>query len=315
MNNIKPLLHLLDLEHLSHDVITEILTRAEACFDPSTQQLKQMNTLTGLTLANIFYEPSTRTRSTFELAAKRLNANVLNLNIQASSTKKGESLLDTIRNLEAMQCDLFVLRHPSEGAAAFVAKHVKSHVGVINAGDGCHAHPTQALLDAFTIQKHKGPISELSVAIVGDVLHSRVARSQIHMLHQMRARSIRIIGPRTLLPSDGKHLGVQVETDIKKGLEDIDVIIMLRLQLERQQKGLIPSGHRYYQHYGLTEETLQYANPNALVIHPGPINRGIEIQSEIADGPQAVILDQVKNGIAVRMSVLSILSENHRVQK
>lgn len=313
MNKSKPFLHLLDLEQISADTISRILNRAEDFFEPKTQKFRQTNDLDGLTLANLFYEPSTRTRSTFELAAKRLGANVLNLNIQASSTKKGESLLDTIRNLEAMQCNLFVIRHPSEGAAAFVAKHVKPHVGVINAGDGCHAHPTQALLDAYTIQKHKGSISELSVAIVGDVLHSRVARSQIHMLHQLRARSIRIIGPRTLLPRDAKHLGASVETDMRKGLEDVDVIIMLRLQLERQQKGLIPSGHRYYQHYGLTEETLGFANKNALVIHPGPINRGTEIQSEIADGPQAVILDQVTNGIAVRMSILSLIAENHRV--
>lgn len=311
MPNDKKFLHLLDLTYLKADLIQSIIDRAYQFLDQNNK-IKKSNDLSAITVANLFYEPSTRTRATFELAAKFLGAQVLNLDIQHSSTKKGEALIDTIRNLQAMQCNIFILRHPSEGAASFVSKHIQPNIGLINAGDGCHAHPTQALLDAFTIQKHKGPIDQLSVAIVGDVLHSRVARSQIHMLHQLKARNIRIIGPKTLLPKNGQALGVQYETDLKKGLEDVDVIIMLRLQSERQNAGLIPSGSRYYHQYGLTEESVSYANANALIIHPGPINRGIEIQSKIADSPQAVILDQVTNGLAIRMSILSKIAENQQ---
>ncbi len=303
--------HLLTLEGLPPDVIRSLLDRAKSLFDKEGN-LPQLNTLSGRTVANLFFEPSTRTRSTFELAAKRLSLNVLNLNIQHSSAQKGESLRDTIRNLEAMRCDLMVVRHSTSGAAHFVAQVVKEGVGVINAGDGCHAHPTQALLDMFTIEKHKGPLNALCVAILGDIRHSRVARSQIQALHLLGARKVRIIGPKTLLPALPHTLGVHVYPDLKHGLRDVDVIMVLRLQQERMMGTLLPGGDAFYREYGLTEDTLTYAHPDALVVHPGPMNRGVEIQSEIADGPNAVILDQVTNGIAIRMAVMSWIAQTQR---
>ncbi|MFI4938087.1 MAG: aspartate carbamoyltransferase catalytic subunit [Candidatus Berkiellales bacterium] len=301
--------HLLTIEGLSRDHIIEILNKAEQFFSPSGSII-QNKALQGKTIANLFFEPSTRTHSTFELAAKKLSASVLNLNIQQSSTSKGESLRDTVRNLQAMQCHLFVIRHSTSGAAHFVAEHVNPDVSIINAGDGWHAHPTQALLDMFTIRKHRGDLQKLCVAIVGDILHSRVARSQIHALKLLNVGEIRLIGPKTLMPAKIEQLGVKTFHSLKEGLKGVDIIMMLRLQLERMQKGLLPSGNAYYRMYGLTSETLSLANPNALIIHPGPINRGIEIQSDIADSPNAVILDQVTNGIAVRMSIMSLLTEN-----
>lgn len=301
--------HLLTIEGLQQEHIIEILNRAENFFT-SSGEIVQTPQLNGKIVANLFYEPSTRTRSTFELAAKKLSASVLNLNISHSSISKGESLRDTVRNLQAMQCQLFVIRHGSSGAAHFISQHVDPHVRIINAGDGRHAHPTQALLDMFTIRKHRGDLSKLRVAIVGDILHSRVARSQIHALRLMRASEIRVIGPKTLLPTFIEDLGVKVFHCLSEGLKDVDIIIMLRLQTERMQKGLLPKGNAYYRLYGLTTESLAMANPNALIIHPGPINRGVEIQSDIADSPNAVILDQVTNGIAVRMAVMSLLMEN-----
>lgn len=302
--------HLLTIDGLSIEHIHTILNLAENYFAKDSGQIIQTQALQGKTVANLFFEPSTRTRSTFELAAKKLSAQVLNLHIAQSSTSKGESLRDTVRNLQAMQCELFVVRHHSSGAAHFIAEQVNNQVAIINAGDGCHAHPTQALLDMFTIKKHRGDFKNLSVAIVGDVLHSRVARSQIHALNILKTGEIRVIGPKTLLPVHIDKMGVKVFHSLEQGLKGVDVIMMLRLQTERMQSGLLPKGNAYYRLYGLTTETLANANPNALIIHPGPINRGVEIQSEIADSPNAVILDQVTNGIAVRMAVLSHLMEN-----
>ncbi len=310
-NKDKRLKHLLTIEGLKKEHIIEILNKAEDFFVPSGE-IKQTSLLQGKTVANVFFEPSTRTRSTFELAAKKLCANVLNLDISHSSTSKGESLRDTVRNLQAMQCQIFVVRHSASGAAHFVASHVNEDVCIINAGDGCHAHPTQALLDMYTIRKHRGEFHKLNVAIVGDILHSRVARSQIQALQILGAAQIHVIGPKTLMPKYIEHLGVKVFHNLHEGLQGVDVIMMLRLQLERMQSGLLPKGNAYYRLYGLTHESLQAANKDALIIHPGPINRGVEIQSDIADGPNAVILDQVTNGIAVRMAVMSLLAENSK---
>jgi len=303
------LCHLLTIDGLTKDHLITILNRAEQFFTPSGE-IVQTEHLQGKTVANCFFESSTRTRSTFELAEKKLSANVLNLDISHSATSKGESLRDTIRNLQAMQCKMFVIRHAISGAAHFVAQHLQPGISVINAGDGCHAHPTQALLDMFTIRKHRGDFHKLRVAIVGDILHSRVARSQIHALNLLGVGEIRVIGPKTLLPSHIEHFNVKVFHHLDQGLSGVDVIMMLRLQKERMQNGLLPSKNAYYRLYGLTTKSLQAANPNALIIHPGPINRGVEIQSDIADSPNAVILDQVTNGIAVRMAVMSLLTEN-----
>lgn len=301
--------HLLTIEGLSKKHLLEILDLAETFFKTDNHKLSQVDTLKNSTVANLFFEPSTRTRSTFELAAKNLSGKVLNLNIQQSATTKGETLRDTVKNIEAMQCDILVIRHSTAGAADFVAKHVAPGVSVINAGDGWHAHPTQALLDMYTIRKHRGDINKLNIAIVGDIKHSRVARSQIHALHLMGAQNIRVIAPKTLLPSHPDALGVSVFHDLKTGLTDVDVIMMLRLQRERMKNGLLPKGNAYYRMYGLTEESLTYAHPNALIVHPGPINRGVEIQSDIADSPRAAILDQVTNGVAIRMAVMTLLKE------
>jgi aspartate carbamoyltransferase catalytic subunit len=304
--------HLLTTDGLRQEDIVNILDRAEQFFSPDHQEIIDTDHLHGKTVANLFYEPSTRTQSTFELAAKKLSANVLNLQIAHSSTSKGESFLDTVKNLQAMQCQLFVIRHSASGAAHFIASQVEPKVAVINAGDGCHAHPTQALLDMFTIRRYRPDFKKLTVAIIGDVLHSRVARSQIHALHTLRVGEIRVIGPKTLIPVNIEQCGVHVFHDLAQGLQGVDVIMMLRLQKERMEDGLLPAGDTYYRMYGLTTETLALANPDALIIHPGPINRGVEIQSEIADSPNAVILAQVTNGIAVRMAVMSILMENAR---
>ncbi len=265
-----------------------------------------MPLLRGKTIANLFFEASTRTRTTFELAAKRLSADVLNISISTSASVKGESLLDMLRNLEAMQCDMFVVRHSESGAAHFIASHVAPHVSVINAGDGCHAHPTQAMLDMFTIRRHKKEFNDLRVAIVGDIKHSRVARSQIHALTTLGAAEVRVIAPKTLIPDEVQSLGVHVFHKMETGLRDVDVVIMLRLQNERMQGAYLPGPHEYFQLFGLTAEKLSLAKPDAIVMHPGPINRGVEIDSGVADGDQSVILDQVTNGIAVRMAVMSM---------
>ena len=298
--------HFLTIEGLPAALLTEILDVAESFSAVTAQPVKKVPLLRGKTIFNLFFEPSTRTRTTFELAAKRLSADVMNMNISTSATKKGESLLDTLKNLEAMYSDMFVVRHANSGAAQLIAQHVAPHISVINAGDGRHAHPTQAMLDMFTIRRHKPDLTALRVAIVGDILHSRVARSQIHALNTLNAGEVRVVGPKTLLPSHVEQLGVQVHHSMKEGLKDVDVVIMLRLQHERMDSALLPSEHEYFRLYGLTEETLAYAKPDAMVMHPGPVNRGVEIASSIADGPRSVILEQVSNGLAIRMAVMSM---------
>ena len=298
--------HFLNIGDLRREEITHILDTAESFTSVDGQAVKKVPLLRGKTIVNLFFEPSTRTRTTFELAAKRLSADVLNINVATSATTKGESLLDTLFNLEAMNTDMFIVRHPESGAADFIAKYVSPNVSIINAGDGRHAHPTQAMLDMFTIRKHYNDFSKLRVAIVGDILHSRVARSQIKALNILGIKEVRVIAPRTLLPANVEQLGVSVFQNCKQGLRDVDVIIMLRLQKERMQGAFIPSEHEYFQLYGLTPERLVLAKPDAIVMHPGPINRGVEISSEVADGPQSVILHQVNFGIAVRMAILSI---------
>ncbi|HEY5703397.1 MAG TPA: aspartate carbamoyltransferase catalytic subunit [Gammaproteobacteria bacterium] len=298
--------HFLTIEGLDRSLLLNILDNAESFSGVGDRAIKKVPILRGKTVANLFFEPSTRTRTTFELAAKRLSADILNLNISSSATKKGESLLDTLRTLEAMHCDMFVVRHANSGAAHFIAKHVAPHISVINGGDGRHAHPTQAMLDMFTIRRHKQDFSELRVAIIGDILHSRVARSEIHALSTLGVNEIRVIGPRTLIPRHVETLGVHVYHDMSEGLKEVDVIMMLRLQQERMRSALLPSASEYFQLYGLTEEKLALAKTDAIVMHPGPINRGIEIDSKVADSSQSVILQQVSHGIAVRMAVMAL---------
>jgi aspartate carbamoyltransferase catalytic subunit len=299
--------HFLTIEGLKKPHLAEILDVAESFATVAGKSVKKVPLLRGKTIVNLFFETSTRTRTTFELAATRLSADVQSINIATSATSKGESLLDMLHNLEAMHCDMFVVRHADSGAAHFIAKHVAPHVSVINAGDGRHAHPTQAMLDMFTIRRHKGEFHNLTVAIVGDVLHSRVARSQIHALNTLGVGELRIIGPKTLIPRTFATMGARVFHDMERGLDGVDVVIMLRLQKERMQGALLPSEGEYFQRYGLTEEKLARARPDAIVMHPGPINRGVEIASSVADGPQSVILEQVSNGLAVRMAVMSMV--------
>ena len=296
--------HFLSIEGLDRKLLTEILDTAESFAGMSEQQVKKYPLLRGKTIVNLFFENSTRT--TFDLAATRLSADVLNINIATSATAKGESLLDTIRNLEAMQVDMFIVRHALSGAAHFIAQHVSPGISVINAGDGQHAHPTQAMLDMFTIRRIKKQFAGLRVAIIGDILHSRVARSQIHALNTLGVEEVRVIAPKTLLPVHAQSLQVTVSHNIHQGLQDIDVIIMLRLQKERMSGALLPSESEYFKCFGLSEEKLKIAKPDAIVMHPGPINRGVEITSSVADGPQSVILQQVNYGIAVRMAVMSM---------
>ena len=299
--------HFLSIEGLNRSILEEILANAEMFTALHHKSQKKAPILRGKTIVNLFFENSTRTRTTFELAAKRLAADVTTLNIQSSSAKKGESLLDTIRNLEAMVCDMFIVRHHHSSTTHFIARHCAPHISVINAGDGYHEHPTQAMLDIMTIRQKKGDLSKLKVAIVGDILHSRVARSQIHALNMLNTGEVRVIAPKTLLPAQVKSLGVQVYHYIEDGLKDVDVIIMLRLQKERMQSALLPSPQEFFRFYGLTQQRLKIAKPDAIVMHPGPINRGVEITSEVADGPQSVILDQVTNGLAVRMAIMAMV--------
>jgi aspartate carbamoyltransferase catalytic subunit len=297
--------HLLDIEGLSHALITSLLDATASYMDLNDRSVKKVPQLEGKTVANLFFEASTRTRTTFELAAKRLSADVLNINIGHSATVKGESLLDTVRNLEAMQCDMFIVRHRQSGAAHFLAAQAAPHVSIINAGDGSHAHPTQALLDMFTIRHHKPDFTALTVAIVGDILHSRVARSQIHALRLLNTGEIRVVGPKTLLPTSVESLGVTVYHDMDAGVRDADVIIMLRLQKERMEGALLPSEQEYYQLYGLTRRRLERAKPDAIVMHPGPANRGVEIESSVADGPQSAIMEQFPTALALRLAALA----------
>ncbi len=298
--------HFLTIDGLGRELLTRILDTAESFAGVTARSVKKVPLLRGKVIANLFFENSTRTRTTFELAAKRLSADVLNLNISTSATAKGETLLDTLRNLEAMHVDMFVVRHADSGAAHFIATHADPGVSVVNAGDGRHAHPTQAMLDVFTIRRMKGDLTPLKVAIVGDVLHSRVARSQIAALNALGVSEVRVVGPRTLIPQDARSLGVHVFHDLEAGVRDTDVIIMLRLQRERMRGALLPSEHEYFQLFGLTDERLESAKTDAIVMHPGPINRGVEMDSLVADGPRSVILQQVTHGIAVRMAVMSM---------
>ena len=310
LNEDGKLKHLLSIEGLPKAILNQILDTAESFVGVAEREVKKVPLLRGKTVCNIFFENSTRTRTTFEIAAKRLSADVINLNVSTSSQSKGETILDTVDNLTAMHADMFVVRHAQSGAAHFIARHVEPHIHVINAGDGRHAHPTQGLLDVFTIRRYKPEMHNLRVAIVGDVLHSRVARSEIHALTTLGVPEVRVIAPKTLLPHDVEKLGVQVFHDMEAGLRDVDVVMMLRLQNERMTGALLPSAQEYFKTYGLTQQKLALAKPDAIVMHPGPMNRGVEIDSAVADGQQSVILPQVTYGIAVRMAVMSILAGN-----
>lgn len=308
LNNNGDLHHLLAIEGLPKRIIERILDTAESFVGINEREVKVVPLLRGKSIFNIFFENSTRTRTTFEIAAKRLSADVVSLDVGRSSTNKGETILDTIANLTAMHADVFVVRHSESGAPYLIAQHAAPHVHVVNAGDGRHEHPTQGLLDVFTIRRYKKDFTGLTVAIVGDVLHSRVARSQIHALTTLGVPEVRVIGPRTLLPTDIERLGVRVFTSLEEGLKGVDVVTMLRLQNERMAGALLPSASEYFSRYGLTPQKLALAKPDAIVLHPGPMNRGVEIDSAVADGNQSVILPQVTYGIAVRMAVMAILA-------
>ncbi|PZP62927.1 MAG: aspartate carbamoyltransferase catalytic subunit [Azospira oryzae] len=310
LNQEGALQHLLTIEGLPASILTHILDTADSFVGVTEREVKKVPLLRGKAIFNLFFEPSTRTRTTFEIAAKRLSADVVNLNIAVSSQVKGETVLDTVDNLSAMQADMFIVRHSQSGAAHLIARHVKPGIHVINAGDGRHAHPTQALLDMYTIRHYKKDFRRLRVAIVGDVLHSRVARSQIHALTTLGVPEVRVVGPRTLIPTQVERMGVSVYHDMREGLREVDVVMMLRLQNERMHGSFLPSPQEYFKHWGLTHDKLKLAKPDAIVMHPGPLNRGVEIDSSVADGPQSVILPQVTFGIAVRMAVMSILAGN-----
>ena len=305
LNPDASLRHFLTTEGLSRDLMTQIMDRAEQFLGDDPRQLKKMPLLKGKSIVNLFFENSTRTRTTFEIAAKSLSADVISLDISTSATAKGESLLDTLKNLEAMGADLFVVRHNQSGAPHFIAEHCTPNLAIVNAGDGLHAHPTQAMLDMFTIRQQKGDIANLKVAIIGDIRHSRVVRSQVHALAGLGCKDIRLIGPGTLLPREG--LAGSLHDDLRSGIQDADVVICLRLQKERMASALLPSEAEFHRDFGMTMQRLAWAAPDAIVMHPGPINRGVEIDSELADSERSVILQQVTNGIAVRMAVLSMV--------
>lgn len=300
--------HLLSIEGLPKQVLLQILDTAESFVGVAERDVKKVPLLRGKTVCNIFFENSTRTRTTFEIAAKRLSADVINLNVNTSSQSKGEAILDTVNNLIAMHADMFVVRHSQSGAAHFIAQHVPDNISVINAGDGRHSHPTQGLLDVFTIRRYKPDMHNLRIAIVGDILHSRVARSEIHALTTLGVPEVRVIAPKTLLPNEVEKLGVQVFHNMETGLKDVDVVMMLRLQSERMSGAMLPSTQEFFKTYGLTPEKLSFAKSDAIVMHPGPMNRGVEIDSRVADGKQAVILPQVTYGIAIRMATMAILA-------
>ncbi|MEZ5856511.1 MAG: aspartate carbamoyltransferase catalytic subunit [Hyphomicrobiaceae bacterium] len=297
--------HLLTCEGLSADEITSLLDLADTAAEQNRQISKKRDTLRGRTLINLFFEASTRTQASFELAGKRLGADVMNMNVSTSSVQKGETLIDTAMTLNAMRPDIIVVRHHAAGAVELLSQKVDC--SVINAGDGAHEHPTQALLDALTIRRAKGRLAGLTVAICGDILHSRVARSNIYVLNALGAR-VRLVAPSTLLPTGIERLGAEVYTDMWKGLEDADIVMMLRLQRERMQGNYVPSTREYYHFFGLDHEKLALARPDALIMHPGPMNRGVEIASPIADHSRSVIRDQVEMGVAVRMAVLEALA-------
>ena len=314
LNKHGELQHLLTLDGLPRAIITQILDTAAPFTEMAEREVKKLPLLRGKSVFNLFFENSTRTRTTFEIAAKRLSADVINLNVATSSTKKGETLLDTVDNLCAMHADMFVVRHESSGAPHLIAQHLENtgrdHIHVVNAGDGRHAHPTQGLLDMYTIRHYKKEFHNLTVAIVGDVLHSRVARSQIAALTTLGVPEVRVIGPRTLLPTDVEKMGVRYCATMEEGLKGVDVVMMLRLQNERMNGALLPSPQEFFKVWGLTADKLALAKPDAIVMHPGPMNRGVEIDSAVADGSQAVILPQVTFGIAVRMAVMSMLGSH-----
>jgi aspartate carbamoyltransferase catalytic subunit len=299
--------HLLGIDGLSREEIVGLLDLAEEFVELNRQIEKKRTSLRGRTQINLFFESSTRTQSSFELAGKRLGADVMNMAVNSSAMKKGETLIDTAMTLNAMHPDILVVRHHASGAVELLAQKVDG--SVINAGDGAHEHPTQALLDALTIRRNKGPIEGLTVAICGDVLHSRVARSNIILLNALGAR-VRVVGPSTLLPSQVERLGVEVTRDMRAGLRDADIVMMLRLQRERMNGSFVPSTQEYFAYFGLDQKKLAYAKPDALVMHPGPMNRGVEIDSAVADGAQSLIREQVEMGVAVRMAVLEALSRN-----
>ncbi|MER9369126.1 aspartate carbamoyltransferase catalytic subunit [Mesorhizobium sp. M0518] len=304
--------HLLGIRDLSPADIELLLDRADRAVAISRQSEKKTSTLRGRTQINLFYEASTRTQSSFELAGKRLGADVMNMSVASSSVKKGETLIDTAMTLNAMRPDILIIRHQSAGAAALLAQKVGC--SVVNAGDGAHEHPTQALLDALTIRRAKGPLSKLIVAICGDILHSRVARSNIMLLNALGAQ-VRVVAPSTLLPTGIEKMGVIVTRSMAEGLKDADVVMMLRLQRERMEGAFVPSVREYFRYFGLDAEKLKAAKDDALVMHPGPMNRGVEIASEIADGPQSVIQEQVEMGVAVRMAVMEALLDPRRNQE
>jgi len=302
--------HLLQIEGMHPPQIGTMLDLAESYVLLNRSGKTQRDLLRGRTLINLFFEDSTRTRTSFELAGKRLGADVINMSVSTSSVNKGETLLDTAATLNAMNCDLLVVRHGQSGAPTLLAQKVDA--SVINAGDGTHEHPTQALLDALTIRRRRGSLEGLIVAICGDILHSRVARSNIHLLTTMGSR-VRVVGPPTLIPADAERLGVEVFHEMRAGLRDADIVMALRLQRERMARGLVPSAREFFRFWGLDSEKLAFAKPDALVMHPGPMNRGVEIDSAVADDPQrSVIREQVEMGVAVRMAVLDILSRRDR---
>jgi len=301
--------HLVGLRGLAAEEILTVLDQAASFKELSERAIKKAPTLRGKTVVNLFYENSTRTRTSFEIAAKRLSADTINISAASSSVGKGETLVDTARNLEAMRPDVIVVRHPSSGAAQLVARHVSC--AVVNAGDGCHEHPTQALLDLLTIRERRGEIAGLTVAIVGDLLHSRVGRSNLHALATLGA-TVRLVGPPTLVPREFAALGAELHHDLAAGVRGADVIMMLRIQRERQGANLFPSIEEYSQYFCLTEEAVRLADPHVIILHPGPINRGVEIATAVADGPYSVIMDQVTNGVALRMAVLCLLAARSR---
>ena len=297
--------HFLNIKTLSKHHILDIISKAEGFHNN-----EKISKYPGKVVASLFFEPSTRTKTTFELASKKISADFINIDISNSSTLKGESILDMIKTIEAMSCQMFIVRHSVPGTAHYIAESVSNNIAVINAGDGSNEHPTQAMLDMFTIKKHKGSFDDLKVSIVGDILHSRVAKSLIYALNILEAKEINIVGPKSLIPDNHHTMNVNYFSDMNKGIEGADVIIMLRLQKERMHDALI-SMDSYYKDYGLNKNRLKYAKDDVIVMHPGPINRGIEIESSVADGPNSVILNQVSYGISVRMAIMSMLFDNN----
>ncbi len=304
--------HILGIKDLSADEITFILETADSFKEINTRQIKKVPTLRGKTIVNLFFEASTRTRTSFEIAGKRLSADTVNISASSSSVVKGETLEDTAQNIEAMHPDIIVMRHSASGACDYLAQRLAC--SVVNAGDGTHEHPSQALLDAFTIRQHKGSCAGLTVTIAGDITHSRVVRSNIYCLTKLGAK-VRIVGPRTMVPPGIQQLGCEVFYNLEEAIKDADVIMMLRIQRERQGKTLIPSLREYSRFFGLNEQRLKLAKPDAIVMHPGPMNRGVEIASAVADGAQNVILDQVENGVAVRMALLYLVAGGDKLQE